>query len=224
MRIGIIGAGFAGRALARLAVRHGYDVMLSNARDPATLPATMLRCKVGTATEAASFGNAVLIVLPFAKYATIAPGLLSGKLVLHAGDYDPRRDGPIAELDNRGTTASALVAGHFKGAAIVKALNTIAEKEIERDARPTGSANRRALPIAGDSDQARREVAALLDRLGFDVVDAGPLSEGWRFEPGRPAYGVPLDRAALTAALAAAGAAPRVTGTPPPHQATLSPL
>ena len=47
-------------------------------------------------------------------------------------------------------------------------------------------------------------VAELFDQLGFDVVDAGPLSEGWRFERARPAYCRPLDKAALTKALAEA--------------------
>ena len=206
MRIGIIGAGFAGRAAARLAAQHGHDVTLSNSRDPATLPATMLSCKVGTNADAASFATTVLLVLPFARHTTIAPALLAGKLVLHASDYNPRADGPIAALDSRATTASELLARYFVGARVVKALNTIPEKEIERDARPPGTPNRRALPIAGDDEYAKRAAAALLDQLGFDAVDAGPLSEGWRFEPGRPAHGTPLDRAALTEALAAASA------------------
>jgi predicted dinucleotide-binding enzyme len=201
MRIGIIGTGFAGRAPARLAVQHGYDVMLSNFRDPATLPSTMLRCKVGTTQDAATFGDVVLIVAPLGKHQEIAPELLAGKLVLHASDYDPKLDGHIAELNNRTTTASELVARYFSGAKVVKGLNAIPENEIERDARPSGAANRRALPIAGDADHAKAVVIGLLDRFGFDAVDAGPLAEGWRFEPGRPAYRVRLDSSGLAQAL-----------------------
>jgi predicted dinucleotide-binding enzyme len=47
-------------------------------------------------------------------------------------------------------------------------------------------------------------VVALIDELGFDAVDAGPLSESWRFEKDHPAYGLKSDVAAVTRALAEA--------------------
>ena len=43
--------------------------------------------------------------------------------------------------------------------------------------------------IAGDDAQAKATVATLLDQFGFDVVDAGPLSEGWRIQRDTPGYG-----------------------------------
>jgi hypothetical protein len=205
MRIGIIGAGFSGRAPARLAVQHGHDVMLSNSRDPATLVSTMIRCKIGTSREAATFGDVVLLAEPFSTYKDIAPELLTGKIVLDASNYRPQRDGHIGVLDDHRKTSSELVAAHFVGASVVKAFNVILEKDIEKDARPSGSLDRRAIPIAGDSHVEKETIAGFLDQLGFDVVDAGPLSEGWRFEQGQPAYGMRLDSAGLTQALAAAG-------------------
>ena len=57
----------------------------------------------------------------------------------------------------------------------------------------------------GDAADANAVVGQLLDQLGYDVVDAGPLAEGWRFERARPAYCVPLDKAGLKAKLADAG-------------------
>ena len=70
---------------------------------------------------------------------------------------------------------------------------------------PAASApDRRALPIAGDDAQAKQVVTGLIDAFGFDVVDAGPLSEGWRFERAKPAYRIPLDVVGLTQALGAA--------------------
>ena len=204
MRIGIIGAGFAGRAAARLAAQHGHDVMLSNSRDPATLPATMLSCKVGTNADAASFATTVLLVLPFARHTTIAPALLAGKLVLHASDYNPRADGPIAALDSRATTASELLARYFVGARVVKALNTIPEKEIERDARPPGTPNRRALAYAGDDERAKALTAALYDEFGFDPVDAGGLDDAWRLDVDQPTFVVRMNADELRANLAKA--------------------
>lgn len=52
-----------------------------------------------------------------------------------------------------------------------------------------GSANRRALAIAGDDAAAKKTVSDLLDQFGFDTVDIGPLSESWRIQRDTPGYG-----------------------------------
>ena len=70
--------------------------------------------------------------------------------------------------------------------------------ESESSKRPKGSPDRRALPIADDDPAAKEIVADLLDQFGFDVVDAGPLAEGRRFQKDTPAYCVPLDSAKLS--------------------------
>lgn len=208
MKIGIIGAGFIGRGVARLAVKNGHEVMLSNSRHPRTLASTMISvgCLIGTAEDAARFGDIVLIAIPFSAHAELAPEPFEGKIVLDANNYYPMRDGVYEALDAHTTTTSEMLAAHLPGAKIVKAFNAILERDVEADGRPSGAPDRRALPIAGDDAQARQTATAFLDSLGYDVVDAGPLSEGWRFERARPAYCVPFDRAGLTAALADAGA------------------
>jgi len=207
MKIGIIGAGFIGRAVARLAVKHGHEVMISNSRDPRTLTSAMISigCRIGTATDAVEFGDVVLLAIPFFALEDIAPGPFAGKVLLDATNYYPARDDQIPALDNGQATTSELVARHFAGAKVVKAFNAILERDIEPDARPVGAPDRRALPIAGDDALAKATVAELLGELGFDVVDAGVLGEGWRFERARPAYCVRLDVAGLKAALANAG-------------------
>ncbi len=87
---------------------------------------------------------------------------------------------------------------------MVKAFNAIAAGDIEKDGLPTGSPQRRALPIAGDELEAKQVVANFLDQIGYDVVDAGPLTEEWRFQKDAPAYCVPFNRGEMQAALAAA--------------------
>ncbi|MEG3145970.1 chorismate mutase [Sphingomonas sp. RT2P30] len=206
MKIGIVGAGFIGRAVARLAVSRGHQVMLSNSRGPTSLLSTVasIGCGVGTVADAAAFGDLVLLAIPLAALATLDPGPFVGKIVMDADNYYPMRDGAIAALDAGETTTSEETAKHLVGAKVVKAWNAILERDIEKDARPAGAPGRRALPIAGDDSAAKQVVAGLIDELGYDVVDAGPLAEGWRFERARPSYCVSLDRAALVAALAAA--------------------
>ena len=59
MKIGIIGAGFIGRALARLAIEHGCEAMVSNSRGPASLTSTVraIHARTGTVAEAAAFAR-----------------------------------------------------------------------------------------------------------------------------------------------------------------------
>ena len=206
MRIGIIGAGFIGRALAAYAMRHGHAVMISNSRDPATLGSTVvaLGCKAGTPQQAAEFGDAVAVAIPFKAFRAIPVDPLAGKLVLDANNYYPDRDGRFRELDDGSTTTSEMLAAHLRGARVVKAFNAILQKDLAEGGPLPGSANRRALPIAGDDNEAKRVAAKLHDQFGYDVVDAGPLAEGWRFQRAMPAYCIPLDMAGLQAALAAA--------------------
>lgn len=56
------------------------------------------------------------------------------------------------------------------------------------NARPKGAADRSALPIAGDSPEAKATVTEFLDKVGYDVVDMGPIRESWRSEPTMPLY------------------------------------
>lgn len=204
MKIGSIGAGKIGTAVARLAVRRGHEAMLSNSRGPGTIEdvAASIPCAVGTATEAAAFGDVVLVAIPFRNILALDPALFAGKIVMDANNYYPYRDGTIDALENGNTTTSEMLAAHLKGARVVKVWNAIFAKDIGDGARAKGAPHRRALPIAGDNAEAKRIVADLLDDLGFDFVDAGPLHEGWRFERARPAYCVPLDVAGLKTALA----------------------
>ncbi|WP_034161282.1 NADPH-dependent F420 reductase [Sphingomonas sp. ERG5] len=208
MKIGIVGAGFIGRAVARLAIANGHEVMISNSRGPKSLMSTMiaLKCAVGTVAEAVAFGDVVLLAVPFSSIEDLAPAPFAGKIVMDAGNYYPQRDGDIPALDAHETTTSEMAAAQLPGARIVKAWNAILEKDIEVDTRPAGAAGRRALPIAGDDAEAKRIVTGLFDTLGYDVVDAGALAEGWRFERARPAYCVRFDVAGLNAALAEADA------------------
>ena len=209
MKIGIIGAGFIARAVAAVAIKHGHDVMVSNTRGPQTLFSLVstIGCKAGAPQEAAAFGDIVLVAIPLKAYRTVPVGPLEGKIVLDANNYYPERDGHIDELDRNATTTSELLARHLPKSRIVKVFNAIAAADIETSGRPAGAPDRRAHPIAGDDAAAKTIVADLLDQFGFDVVDAGPLSEGSRFQRGTPAYCVPMASQQLQEALAAAGAA-----------------
>ncbi len=190
MKIGIIGAGYIARAVAGVATRAGYDVMISNTRGLRSLftAVNTIGCKGGTVDEAAAFGDVVLVAIPLHAYETIPVEPLAGKIVLDAGNYYPDRDGAIATLDRHEITTSEILAQHLPASHVVKVFNAIIAADIERDGTPTGTPDRRALPIAGDDAAAKTVVVGLLDAIGYDVVDAGALSKGWRFEADTPVY------------------------------------
>ncbi|WP_086838361.1 NADPH-dependent F420 reductase [Amycolatopsis kentuckyensis] len=193
--IGFIGSGNIGSKVARLAVAAGFDVVLANSRGPETLAGTVAelgeRARAATPREAARAGDHVVVSIPLSAYRTLPVAELAGKIVLDTINYYPFRDGPIEALDSGKTTTSELVQEHLAGAKLVKAFNNISDHHIPALARPAGAADRTALPIAGNDPAARAGAADLIGRLGFDTVDAGPLSEGWRFEPETSAYAAP---------------------------------
>ncbi len=204
MKIGIIGAGYVSRALTQAAIKHGHEVMISNSRDPRTLSTAkmMLQCQTGTAEQAGTFGEIVIVAVPLSSYQAIPVQPLAGKIVIDTDNYYPDRDGAIPELDRGETTTSELLAKHLPESKIVKAFNAIIIDQVNSDGKPAGTPDRRALPLCGDDAAAKQVVAGLYDQFGFDTVDAGPLAEGRRFERDTPAYCIPMDRDKLTATLA----------------------
>ncbi|WP_322037468.1 NADPH-dependent F420 reductase [Burkholderia cepacia] len=203
MKIGIIGAGRMAQSVAWLATRAGYQVMLSNSRGPETLQGLRkpLGCEVGRVDEAAAYGDIVFAALPLQAYRAVPAEPLEGKIVLNPQNYFPYF-GLLPELESGAMTTAEVLARHLPKSRVVKTFNAILVEEVVPDARPAGAPDRRALPIAGDDDDARSTTITLLDRLGYDAVDAGPLAEGWRFERRRPVYCVPLDKVMMAQMLA----------------------
>ena len=205
--IGFIGSGNIGQAVARQAIAHGHTVVLSNSRGPETLAEVVgelgERASAATAVRAAGAGDIVVVTVPFKNYRQVPVEPLAGKIVIDTNNYYFERDGHYPEIDNGEVTPSGLLAAHLPTSKIVKAFNNIQAAAIGDDARPAGTAGRRALPGAGDDAEAKKIVAELIDSFGFDVVDAGPLVEGRRFDRDKPAYGPNLTAAELTSALAA---------------------
>ncbi len=191
--IGLIGAGHIGSQVARLAVASGYDVVISNSRGPQTLSALVEelgpKARAGTALEAARAGDIVVVTIPLKNYREVPVEPLVGKVLVDTNNYYPQRDGHIPELDDESTTTSELLQAHLPKSRVVKAFNHIYAAELTTHGQPPGSKNRRALVIAGDDAAAKQTVTHLLDQFGFDTVDAGPLSEGWRIQRDTPGYG-----------------------------------
>jgi predicted dinucleotide-binding enzyme len=209
--IGFIGSGHIGSQVARAAVSHGYDVVMSNSRGPETLSELVAelgpRARAATAAEAAEAADFAVVTVPLKAYKDVPVAPLAGKIVIDTNNYYWERDGHIAELDNGTATVSGMLQQHLPTSKVAKGFNHITSADITTDGTPAGSENRRALATAGDDAEAVALVTRLYDEFGFDTVNAGPLSESWRVERDRPAYVVRQNAAELKANLAIA---PRV--------------
>jgi 8-hydroxy-5-deazaflavin:NADPH oxidoreductase len=190
--IGLIGSGNIGSTVARLAVDAGHDVVLSNSRGPETLTDLVAelgpRAGAATAAEAAAAGEIVVVTVPLKAYRDVPVEPLRGKVVIDTNNYYPDRDGHIAELDDESTTTSELLQEHLTESRVVKAFNNIYVSHLGTLQRPSGHPERSVLAIAGDDESAKQTVAEFLDSIGYDAYDAGPLSEGWRYQRDTPAY------------------------------------
>jgi predicted dinucleotide-binding enzyme len=185
--IGILGAGRVGAAVARQALKAGYDVKIATAKPAEDL---VLLAEIVTpgavAVEAAEAARAdiVVVAVPLHKYRTLEPELLAGRMVIDAMNYWAPIDGEIDDFENDPRSSSEIVQAYLSGSDIVKTLNHIGYHDLEEDDRAAGAADRRALALAGGSEDAKTLVAGFIERLGYDPIDAGPLEAGRVFQPG----------------------------------------
>jgi len=211
--IGLIGAGHIGSQLARLSVKNGYHVVISNSRGPETLADLVAelgpRARAATPAEAAKAGDIVVVTIPLKNLHDVPVAPLAGKTVIDTLNYYPQRDGHIADLDAEKTTTSEMVQRHLPASHVVKAFNHIYAAQLTTNGQPPGSPNRHALAIAGNDPAAKKTVAALIDQFGFDPVDMGPLSESWRIQRDTPGYGPRRTADELRKDLAAAKRPPK---------------
>jgi 8-hydroxy-5-deazaflavin:NADPH oxidoreductase len=209
MRIGIIGSGSIGGTLTKLLAGHGHEVAVANSRGPDSLGDLVAQAgdgaRAATVEEAAEFGELVVVALPVYAYADLPADSFEGKIVVDAGNYYAPRDGSVEALESDETTSTELLGERLRGSRPVKAFNTMYFQTLATEGRPGAPRERQlALFLAGDDEEAKDTVAALIDQLGFAPVDTGSLAEGGRRQqPGGSLYNTPLLAPEAEAALTA---------------------
>jgi predicted dinucleotide-binding enzyme len=189
--VGILGAGRVGTALARQALKAGYEVLVATTRPPAEIELLVEvmapGAKAVTADVAARASDLVILAVPLAKYRKLDPESLSGKIAIDVMNYWAPTGGTLTEFEG-GVSSSEMVQQYLRYTRLVRTLNHIGYHEVEEDAWPTGHPARRALAVAGNDANARAIVAEFLDRLGYDAVAAGMLASTRAFAMGTPIF------------------------------------
>ncbi|WP_216689040.1 NADPH-dependent F420 reductase [Hymenobacter siberiensis] len=211
MKIGIIGAGHIGSALAVRLTSLGHSVLIANSRGPETLKGVAQKTGAtpATAQEAAHYGEIIVVTIPLKNIPDLPKDLFEGVPadvpIIDTSNYYPLlRDGRIPELESSDLTESEWVQQHL-GRPVVKVFNNIYADHLKKKGQPAGMPGRISLPVAGDDAAAKQQVMALVDELGFDAVDDGSLHESWRQQPGTPYYGADMPADKLREHLASLG-------------------
>jgi predicted dinucleotide-binding enzyme len=192
MRIGVIGSGRIGSTIGGLWARAGHEVMFSD-RDPEQSKRATEglgpTARTGTPREAAAFGDAVLIAVPYAALPSVAKELgaeLKGKVVVDPNNPIPNRDGEMA-VEAREKGAAISTAAMFPGVRMFRAFNAIGYAVLGREAHR--AAPRLAVPVAADDPVALKVGMQLVEDAGFEPVHVGTLAQSRIFDLGAPAGG-----------------------------------
>jgi hypothetical protein len=146
--IGILGAGRVGTALARQALKAGYQVRIATtqpAADNALLVDIVTPGALAVDSSQAAASDLVVLAIPLHKYRTLNPDELAGRIVIDAMNYWAPVDGVFNDFESDPRTTSEVVEGFLQHARVVKSLNHIGYHELEEDDKPAGNVMRRAL-------------------------------------------------------------------------------
>jgi predicted dinucleotide-binding enzyme len=194
LRLSIVGAGKVGTTIARAALAAGYDVAMSGSgaaeRIALTVDVLAPGARAASTDEVVRDADVVVLAVPTHRFRELARDLFAGKILIDAMNYWEPIDGVDEELATAPAGTSVVVQARFPSARVVKSLNQLGYHEFEEGRRPPGAPDRVAIAAAGDDRAAVTEVLQLIDRLGFDAVDAGPLEAGVALEPDGSAFGV----------------------------------
>jgi 8-hydroxy-5-deazaflavin:NADPH oxidoreductase len=191
--LGIVGAGKAGTAFARAAVASGYDVAISGSGPAERIELIVEVLAPGaralTTEEVVKYADLIVLAIPLHRFREFRRDLFAGKILVDAMNYWDEIDGVDGPFATAPAGTSELVQNWFSSARVVKSLNQLGYFKFEKSRLPHGAPGRIAMAAAGNDRSAVDAVLQLIDRLGFDPVDAGSLESGLALQPGGPVFG-----------------------------------
>jgi hypothetical protein len=185
MNIGIIGSGRMGSGLGSIWAEKGHNVFFSFSRSREKLEglaASVPNARSGTPAEAVEASEIILFSFPWISRedALKAAGPISGKIVIDCTNPLTRDFDGLAVGCT--TSGGEELARMVPGARVVKAFNTVFAEVYHTPSRLYGS-RRATMFYCGDDREAKADVSKLIQHVGFEPIDAGPLSTARYLEP-----------------------------------------
>lgn len=196
--VGIIGAGRAGTAIARVLLRAGVGVELCSTRPPVALRhhlkiyapgAAAVRPEDIAQTTLRTGPGVTVLAVPQEDLDEVEPEWVAGTVMIDATNRWAEEPLPrwLQAATDELISSSEALAHRFGAAQVVKAWNHLGHHEFTEAADPQlPLGQRRAIALATDDDAARARVMALSVRAGFDPVSLGGLAAGRLMEPDGP--------------------------------------
>jgi hypothetical protein len=187
MKIGILGSGLMGGKLGALFARAGHDVVFSYARSDRKLTrlarSAKGRARPGTPRDAVRDADAVLLAVHWTRVEDVLrqAGSLSGKIVVSC-TLPMNADDTHLVVAHTSSGAENLKK-KMRGARIVSAFSTVPSEVLFDVFANRRKSDRPSLAYCGDDKGAKRVAARLIQDIGFDPVDAGPLRIARYLEP-----------------------------------------
>lgn len=185
-KIGIIGSGVVGKVLAIGFNRHGYQVMLgSGDKSKREQFKNETSNMTGTFDETATFGDIVILAVKgnaAENVITNIAGKISGKTVIDTTNpiaEKPPVNGVIQYFTSLDNSLMERLQKLAPEAHLVKAFNSVGNAfmiDPNFNQKPS-------MFICGNSLSAKKEVTALLEKVGWDVEDMGNVEAARAIEP-----------------------------------------
>ena len=203
-RLGILGAGKLGTAVARLAVDAGRDVLIAAARTGPMIELIVSTVAAGASLDSVdemlASSDIIVVAIPYSRVRELDVQKLNHAIVIDATN-------PWLEADGANPPESPLRGR--AGIRLVRSLNHVAYEELMAYAEPAGAPFRTAIAVASNDVAARKEVAALVDALGFDPVELDDRN-AWLLDANGPFFGRRLSKVEMTALVSASQRADRL--------------
>jgi predicted dinucleotide-binding enzyme len=187
MRIGILGSGLMGGKLGTLFARAGHEVVFSYAKTKGKLErlahAAGGSARAGTPSEAVDKADVVFLAVHWSRLDDLLKqaGDLSGKLVLSCS-LPMNADNTALVLGGK-TSGAEELARRLPHGRVVAAFSTVPSEVLFAVYESRRKSRRPSLVYCGDDARAKKVAAALIQEVGFDPLDAGPLRIARYTEP-----------------------------------------
>jgi 8-hydroxy-5-deazaflavin:NADPH oxidoreductase len=189
MKVGMLGSGDVGKALAGGFLRHGHEVALGT-REQDKLgdwAAQHPKARIDSFANAAKFGELVVLAVKGTAAAAAlrlaGPPNLSGKVVMDATNPiadAPPVNGVLKFFTNLDESLMERLQREFADVRFVKAFNSVGNSLM---VNPQFKGGKPTMFICGNDETAKRTVRGIIDQFGWETADMGKAEAARAIEP-----------------------------------------